>query len=244
METIKVKEVTRLLADNAHILDLGCGEGRHTHAAQWHLGQNPDVTIVGLDLSLANLKLAREKGEDFFNAGVTPASYTQASAYRLPFADEQFDLVIFSEVLEHLHQDNLALSEAVRILKPGGQLCLSVPRFWPERVCWAFSDAYHHVDGGHLRIYTRKALETMLSSHPLTCTTHYYAHGLHSIYWWLRCVFWRFGEDVWPCRLYHKLLVWDLLKKPALTRTLERALNPIMGKSQVWHLTKQPTKQG
>lgn len=238
METVRVSEAVGNLTAESCVLDLGCGEGRHSHALQWHLSKLPRATIVGLDLSLVDLQTARRKGADFFKSQEPAAHYTCASAYQLPFNDATFDAVIFSEVLEHLADDDAALSEAARILKPGGFLYLSVPRFWPERICWALSSAYHQVEGGHLRIYRRKALETKLTKLSLLKHAHYYAHALHSPYWWLRCLFWQKGESAWPCRIYHKLLVWDLLKKPKLTRALERLLNPIMGKSTVWHYQK------
>ena len=51
-----------------------------------------------------------------------------------------------------------AIAEAVRVLRPAGTLAVTVPRWWPERVCWALSDAYHQVEGGHVRIYQRRQL--------------------------------------------------------------------------------------
>ena len=60
---------------------------------------------------------------------------------------------------------------------------------------------------------------------------------MHSPYWWLKCAFW--GQDNNPLvKSYHKLLVWDLLDRPLLTRTIERGLNPVMGKSVVMYFQK------
>ena len=44
-----------------------------------------------------------------------------------------------------------------------------------------------------------------------------------------------------PVRAYHKLLVWDIMKKPLATRVAERALNPVIGKSFVAYATKPHT---
>ncbi len=84
----------------------------------------------------------------------------------LPFADAQFDVVIAAEVLEHIHQDIAAIAELRRVLRPGGVLAVTVPRWWPERVCWALSREYHEVEGGHIRIYRRTDLVTRLPRRP------------------------------------------------------------------------------
>ena len=69
----------------------------------------------------------------------------------------------------------------------------------------------------------------------------HYAHALHSPYWWLKCLFGLDNEDAWPVKLYHKLLVWDLMQRPRLTRSLEAALNPLIGKSVVFYAIKGTT---
>ena len=40
------------------------------------------------------------------------------------------------------------------MLRPGGTLAVSVPRWFPEIINWKLSDDYHNVEGGHIRIYT------------------------------------------------------------------------------------------
>ena len=63
-----------------------------------------------------------------------------ADTLDLPFKDNFFDLVICSEVLEHIHDHKAAVSEIVRVLKPGKNLVVSVPRYLTERICWAISE--------------------------------------------------------------------------------------------------------
>lgn len=238
METINIAELK--LSPNSLVLDLGCGEGRHSHASAWHF---PNVRIVGADLSHRDLTTARTKGNDFFTSVKQSPSlnYACSDGTQLPFLDHTFDAVICSEVLEHIPDYASMLKEVQRILKPGGTFAASVPRAWPERICWQLSAAYHQVEGGHVRIFNARKLSQEIKSLGFAQTHQYYAHALHSIYWWLRCAFWRQGEQALLCRTYHRLLVWDLMKKPAFTRVLERLFNPLMGKSIVWHFVKSTT---
>ena len=220
------------------VLDLGCGEGRHVIAA--YLAA--EVDAIGVDLSLADLKNAQVKAEDFLTdtAGDEHRSLGLASAdaLRLPFADNSFDKVICSEVLEHIPDYRAALTEIRRVLKPGGLLCASVPRRWPEKICWALSDAYHQVPGGHLRIFRARELRGNIESLGFKHYHRHWAHALHAPFWWLKCLFWNTQDSNWLVRQYHRLLVWDLMERPALTRIVERCLNPVVGKSVVLYFRK------
>ena len=67
--------------------------------------------------------------------------------------------MIVSEVLEHIWDDERALVEIVRVLRPGGRVAATVPTRWPERVSWALNYRYHDTPGGHVRIYRQHELE-------------------------------------------------------------------------------------
>jgi SAM-dependent methyltransferase len=162
----------------------------------------------------------------------------RGSVYALPFGDATFDCVIISEVLEHLPNDRGALREITRVLKPGGVLAASVPREGPEAVCWALSRAYHEKPGGHIRIYRRPKLEHMLREEGCQLFARHYAHALHSPYWWLKCLVGVDNDANWPVRQYHRFLVWDMLRRPILTRVLENLLRPVIGKSVVLYGVK------
>jgi SAM-dependent methyltransferase len=156
----------------------------------------------------------------------------------MPFCDNAFDRVIAAEVLEHVLDDQRAMHELARVLRPGGLAAITVPAFFPERVCWALSAEYHEVPGGHVRIYTRVELEAKLARAGLEPRWHHHAHGLHSPFWWLKCAV-GVGKDDHPlAAAYHRMLVWDIMKRPAVTRLAERALNPVIGKSLVVYAVK------
>ncbi|MEM8769429.1 MAG: class I SAM-dependent methyltransferase [Pseudomonadota bacterium] len=218
------------------VLDLGCGEGRHAITAYL----DEAVTVVGLDLSLEDLGTARERFADFEDAADQSRSlaFICGSGLRLPFRDGTFDKVICAEVLEHIPDYLSVLREIRRVLKPGGQFAASVPRFGPEWLCWQLSDAYHEVPGGHVRIFRAAQLKQNVEAQDMILYGRHWAHGLHSPYWWLRCLFWDRGEDVWPVRTYHRLLVWDLMQKPWITRLLEKLTNPLWGKSVVMYFVR------
>jgi SAM-dependent methyltransferase len=145
--------------------------------------------------------------------------------------------VIASEVIEHIPDDEAALAEFNRVLKPGGRLAVSVPREWPERVCWFLSHDYHDDAGGHVRIYREQQLRGKLHAAGFAVWGRHHAHALHSPYWWLRCALGVRKEDAGLPRLYHGLLAWQIRSAPTFLDAVEHALDPMMGKSLVVYAT-------
>jgi SAM-dependent methyltransferase len=221
------------LRSGIQVLDVGSGNGRHAFEA---LRRGAEVTAT--DVDAAALAEVERFAAAMVDAGEVPAGgrlrSVVADARHLPFADGEFDVVIAAEVLEHIHDDRAAIAELGRVLRPGGVLAVTVPRWWPEKVCWALSREYHEVPGGHIRIYRRHDLVERLRRAGLTFVApHHHAHALHSPYWWLRCAIGVSRDGAVAARLYHRFLVYDLTRRPRWTRSLERALNPVLGKSVV-----------
>ena len=219
------------------VLDLGCGGGRHAFEVY-----RRGADVVAFDLDPAELApvtgmfgAMRTTGEAKQETGATAIS---GDATAMPFGDGMFDRVIAAEVLEHVLDDQRAMNELARVLRPGGLAAITVPSFLPERVCWALSTEYHEVPGGHVRIYTRVELQAKLARAGLTALWHHHAHGLHSPYWWLKCAVGVHNDKHRLTSAYHRLLVWDIMRKPAVTRLAEQALNPLIGKSLVVYAVK------
>jgi len=233
MQTINFKYFP--LAKGELVLDLGCGEGRH--AINAYLQQ--EVIALGVDLAFKDLQTASEKSIAFLSNDHQGGFYLQqANAEKLPFFDGSIDKIICSEVLEHIENYQAVLNEIYRVLKPGGLLAISVPRYWPEKICWQLSAAYHQVEGGHIRIFKSRKLKQDVCELGFRFYKHHWAHALHMPYWWLRCLFWKSQDNSRLIKLYHRLLVWDLMKKPWVTQALEKCLNPVMGKSVVMYFEK------
>ncbi len=219
------------------VLDMGCGAGRHAFELY-----RRGADVVALDMDADELNGVAEMFEAMKAEGEAPlhaqANAVRGNAYQLPFPDASFDRIVAAEVLEHLPEDSRAMAELTRVLRPGGMIAVSVPRWLPEKVCWALSDDYHEVEGGHVRVYKGDVLEKRLTATGLEPVGQHHAHGLHSAYWWLKCAVGVTNDDNPLVKAYHRILVWDMMKAPAATRLAERALNPVLGKSLVVYLRK------
>lgn len=157
------------LAGRAVIIDVGCGEGSALAVAA---GQNPAHRFAGIDWSGDALRRARALGLTVVRAAVT--------APGLPVADGSADVVIMSELIEHLVDPDQAMAEVRRVLRPGGSLLLSTPNLaaWYNRglLALGFQPVFSEVSlrgvygrpgrvvAGHLRLFTRRALAEFLTA--------------------------------------------------------------------------------
>jgi SAM-dependent methyltransferase len=151
----------------ACIVDIGCGDGK---AASVALAVNPGHRLVGIDWSVDALRQAKARGLTSVRAAVDGIS--------LPLLTGTADVVIMSELIEHVVDTDSALDEAWRVLKPGGSLLLSTPNLaaWYNRCLLAFGvqPVFSEVSlrgvfgrpgtvvAGHLRIFTRRSLTGLL----------------------------------------------------------------------------------
>jgi SAM-dependent methyltransferase len=226
------------IAPGDRILDIGCGSGRHIGAAYRLKG----VKVTGMDLNWDDLQAARGRmtfHDRLGEHGGGSWDLAMADVTGLPFPDACFDLVICSEVLEHIPDHERAMGEIIRVLKPGRPLVISVPRYLPERICWSLSSEYSRSERGHVRIYRRKALIDRAERAGTRFLGHHYAHSIHAPYWWLKCLVGLNRTDSAAVNAYHRLLTWDVMRKPWPTRLIDRLLNPLLGKSLVLYLQKR-----
>jgi len=227
------------------LLDLGCGGGRHAYE-----GLRRGARVVAYDLDAAEIKDTATLLDAMVETGEAHGDGAghgvNGDALHLPFPDGAFDRVIAAEVLEHIPADTAAIAELARVVRPGGTVAVTVPRWGPELANWALSDEYHSVPGGHIRIYRASVLADRLRSAGLDVTGRGYAHGLHAPYWWLRCAV-GVTDDRHPLvRAFHQVLVWDIERAPLIstvTRAADAVLTPVVGKSLVLY-ARRPARPG
>ena len=136
-----LREFVRSLGRVDRALDLGCGDGRLTADLQ-------AAELTGADVSPVALGRARGRLPEARLVELEPDA-------PLPFGDGEFDLVLLAETLEHVRDVQLLLSEARRVLRPGGTLAVTTPATRPlMRAPDPLSP--------HLRFFTRRSLARLL----------------------------------------------------------------------------------
>jgi SAM-dependent methyltransferase len=148
--------------DDDLILDMPCGRGFYLNMFRYV----SECRLVGAELDGEIVEKAR------MNVGHLPGLIlNQANIYALPYADNTFDAVILSEILEHIDDDVAGLREAWRVLKPGGVVAITVPHanypFWWDPINKTLETLFRrHIQHGplagiwanHVRLYTREQL--------------------------------------------------------------------------------------
>jgi len=229
----------RGLRPGDRVLDVGAGFGRHVFECT-----RRGAIAVALDPSADEVVQTRSTIAAMVEAGEITADafggVLRGDATCLPFADHTFDVVITSEVLEHITDDTAAIAEMVRVLRPGGRFAATVPARLPETINWRLSDEYHApaAVGGHVRIYSAVELRAKLRAAGLTLDGSHRSHALHSPYWWLRCAVGPNNDDHPLVARYRRLLEREIIDQPASLAVVERVLAPVLGKSIVHYGTK------
>ncbi|MBN2015511.1 class I SAM-dependent methyltransferase [Candidatus Dojkabacteria bacterium] len=133
------------------VLDIGCGVGMFLRQFK-----GLDAEVYGVDVDEEKIKIAHER---FKNVQVAPAE-------NLPFRRDTFDIVWLHEVIEHVEDDEKTISEAFRVLKPGGKVVIFAPnKLWPfetHGVFWADKYRFGNIP---LVTYFPKAIYEQMTPH-------------------------------------------------------------------------------
>jgi ubiquinone/menaquinone biosynthesis C-methylase UbiE len=130
------------------VLDAGCGSGTYSFTIGFK-----GNTIYGVDSDMKKIKECQRMSEEM-KMGSNVYFY-KADISKLPFDNNFFDKIIFSEVMEHTENDQAAINELHRVLKPGGIMVITVP-----------SDIYinqlYKDDFGHTKLYTIEMVQKLI----------------------------------------------------------------------------------
>ena len=225
------------IKNGERVLDVGCGEGRHSWEAckRSCLVYALDINEVDLKKAHYTLRLLEQQGETTGKWLLLKGDITS-----LPFKDGSFDKIICSEVLELIPEDIQGIRELVRVLKDDGTLAVSVPSYLTETICWKLSRDYHDHPGGHIRIYKASEIISKLQQNNLDIYAIRLKHALHSFYWISRCLFGVNNEKALLPSIYYKFLVWDINNERLAIRLLDSFLNKFFSKSLVLYARKVP----
>ena len=119
--------------NDLRILDIGCGTGAMLDQLA------PFGEVIGADFAEQALGFCRRRGDRY--------ALARSDARRLPFASNTFDIVTAMDIVEHIDNDKAAMSEIMRVLKPGGRVFVTVPAY---QSLWSEHDVALH----HYRRYT------------------------------------------------------------------------------------------
>lgn len=159
------------VSNDARVLDIGTSTGTNLRMLRELRYQH----VTGLDSSQDAIRFCEEKGLGPVRRGDVCA---------MPFADESFDLVLATDIVEHVDDDIRAVQEIARVLAPGGTVLITVPAF---ESLWGLQDKVAQ----HKRRYTRKMLAQIIAGAPLQVTRcYYFNYLLFAPIWLARKLIW------------------------------------------------------
>jgi ubiquinone/menaquinone biosynthesis C-methylase UbiE len=150
-----IQKVLSKLPDGARILDIGCGSG---FSMEKSIPKGKDFQIYGIDVTEDLINYAKKKRPHF--------NFKVAYGEKLPYENNAFDAVLYSDVIEHLKDPVESLNEAHRVLKKDGFVVITVVKEYHPmfRIIWwlwtKFKGKVWH--GTHLSIYDEKSLKRQL----------------------------------------------------------------------------------
>lgn len=207
------------------VLDLGCGEGQHgLFCAQ-----------LGASVVCADVKPDCIRAVDQLFAAADPDRYKTllTDANPLPLESASFDKLIASEVLEHVEDPAMFLSEMVRVARPGALFLLTVPAPASEAVQQELAPGPYFEKPNHIRIFTESSFGQLVVDAGLQVVSRK-QHGFYHAFWWT--LFWTCDQELAPP--WHPLLeswssLWGQILQTRDGPRIKEALDRVMPKSQV-----------
>jgi SAM-dependent methyltransferase len=152
-------------SSNISVLDIGCSTGTNLRM----LIENKFINVSGIDISPVAINWCDLKGLP---------KVTLGSVTNIPFPDSFFDLVLATDIIEHVDDDSLAIAEIQRVLKPGGYVLITVPAF---NMLWGLQDRVSH----HKRRYKINNLLAIVKDADLVPIKYFYFNFILFIPIWI-----------------------------------------------------------
>jgi 2-polyprenyl-3-methyl-5-hydroxy-6-metoxy-1,4-benzoquinol methylase len=200
-----------LNSDCRRILDIGCGAGNNALLIK---SRNPDCDVYGITHSANEALSAQVSMKKCWVADIEG---------EIPddLANQSFDVLVFSHVLEHLRDPAAVLERFSRLLTSGGQVLIAVPNIlsWAMRLQFLTGDFEYQscgvLDDTHLRYFTYFTADRyLLSRSPHLMVTHKTVSGSVPLWWLRRHILPRkLSEliDQWGCRHWPNLFGYQVL---------------------------------
>lgn len=206
------------------VLDVGCGDGQFTCFCA---NQGAEIMIADIDAEkIASL------GKRLENSPARAVTQLVTDADPLPIPDNTVDKVIAMEVIEHVDDPKIFLSELVRVGKPGSMYLITAPDALAEHGQKHLAPAAYFEKPNHIRIIERSEFESWILDAGLKIIERKY-YGFYKAMWWN--FFWACKQDLSPP--WHPLLeswekTWGLLLHTEDGARIKKGLDDFMPKSQ------------
>jgi len=210
------------------VIDVGCGDGAYIHFCA---RMGAEVIFIDRDeaaLERTTAKIAASPARSFrpIHSDCDP----------IPLADNLGDLVICTEVLEHVPDPLLFLRELIRVTRPGGSLLITVPDSRSEQFVAATAPPQYFEEPNHIRIFTADDLQQLVLSAGLTIESHCFVGCFESVYWalsWLTCE----PDSGLPLDNAHPIpdhwtRLWQEVQRHPEGYKIRNALNQLLPKAQ------------
>lgn len=171
----EIATIVGRLGRGLNVLDVGCGSGLHGATLKSAFGHE----VYGVDNSPVSVEKARTRLD-----GAEIGDVRRPDLYAFPAVANGFDLLVFSDILEHLDDPLGVLRDHLQLLAPAGHVVLSIPNIaiWEARVrlllgFWEYQDT-GTFDRTHLRFFTRRSMRAMISKAGLDVVADRISPGL------------------------------------------------------------------
>jgi len=192
------RRVFELIDETTKVLDVGCGAG----GLGGRLREDKRCFVAGLELDPEMANIARSRCDQVIQADVEELP-------QIPFKDDFFDVVVFADVLEHLHDPGGVLRWVRRYLSDSGYLIASIPNIGYVKVrlmllCGKFEFAdYGVLDPTHLHFYVEKTARRLFEENGFRVTSFEGYNEVRDRYFLLK----------WAGRRWRRLFANDFIIK-------------------------------